>query len=130
MRFKITFAILACASLSLLLACASRPQATITVACADFAQQPNIVAVTKTPLPLGRPFTISLCYDPSAGFQWSESATVSDATVVLQTGHKLVAGQDIWTFDTLTAGHVVLSWNTVQSTGQVPRSFRVSVNVE
>jgi hypothetical protein len=110
-------------------ACSPVPeQATITVTCANFAEQPIILAVADTPFAVGRTFTVGLCADP--GFQWPESATINDTSVVQQTAHKRAAGQEIWTFKALITGHATLQWTTTAGAGGVERTFRISVNVQ
>ena len=58
--------------------------------------------------------TVTLCSNPTTGFQWSESAQISDTTVLQQTDHKFVspedtgvvgaAGKEVWTFKALKQG--------------------------
>jgi len=67
-------------------------------------------------------FTVTLGSNPaSTGFQWSESAQISDQTVLQQTNHELVPptdglllapgtpGKEIWTFQALKEGESTIS---------------------
>jgi len=67
-------------------------------------------------------FTVTLGSNPaSTGFQWSESAQISDQTVLQQTAHELVPptdglllspgtpGKEIWTFQALKKGDSTVS---------------------
>ena len=112
MKLKIifTFTLL---TLSLwLLACAPPTATSVEVSCDDFGAQPHIskqinVAADNT-------FTVTLCSNRTTGFQWSESAQISDQTVVQQTGHEFIApdttgmvgapGNEVWTFKALKKG--------------------------
>jgi inhibitor of cysteine peptidase len=102
-----------------LAACAPSSQApssgatSVNVTCDDFNGQPNIskqltVAADKT-------FTVTLCSNPTTGFQWSEAAQISDTSVVEQLSHEFVAaentgtvgapGNEVWTFKALQTGN-------------------------
>jgi inhibitor of cysteine peptidase len=105
--------ILAILILSLwLVACTPSTGASVNVTCDDFNKQPNIskqMAVTA-----GNTFTVTLCSNATTGYQWSESAQISDTTVVQQTDHKFVSpentgmvgapGNEVWTFKAVKKG--------------------------
>src|SRR4030042_4406074 len=95
-----------------LTACAPSTGTSVNVSCDDFGNQPYIskqMAVTA-----GNTFTVTLCSNATTGFQWSESAVISDPTVVQQTGHEFVSpektglvgapGNEVWTFKALKKG--------------------------
>jgi len=108
-----TMPILAILIISLwLAACAPTTGTSVNVSCDDFGNQPQIskqMAVTA-----GNTFTVTLCSNATTGFQWSESAVISDPTVVQQTGHEFVSpektglvgapGNEVWTFKALKKG--------------------------
>ncbi len=105
--------ILTCTVLILLLCIPScTTGASIEVSCDDFMQQKHISKEVTTAV--GDSFTVTLCSNATTGFQWSESAQISDQTVVQQTGHELVApdakglvgapGKEVWTFKALKKG--------------------------
>jgi inhibitor of cysteine peptidase len=83
----------------------------IEVSCDDFGSQPHMskeINVTA-----GNSFTVTLCSNPTTGFQWSESAQISEATVVQQLNHKSLPpetelvgapGKQVWTFKALKEG--------------------------
>jgi len=68
----------------------------------------------------GESFTVTLCSNPTTGFQW-ESAKISDQAVLQQTDHKFVppperpepvegeAGKEVWTFKALKKGTSTIS---------------------
>jgi inhibitor of cysteine peptidase len=61
-------------------------------------------------------FWVTLCSNPTTGFQWPEKAQISDTTVLEQKDHKFIGpeseappppgtpGQEVWTFKTLKEG--------------------------
>jgi len=92
---------------------------TIDLTCDDFTSQNHI---TKS-VTLGKSgsLTVSLCANPSTGYQWEENATISmiagGGQVIVQTSHSYVAGQanseemivgapgqDTWVFDPQNEG--------------------------
>ena len=107
------FPIFAMLILSLwLAACTPATGTAVNVSCDDFDKQSHIskqmtVAADNT-------FTVTLCSYATTGFQWSESAQISDQTVVQQTGHELMPpentslvgapGKEVWTFKALKKG--------------------------
>jgi inhibitor of cysteine peptidase len=99
--------------LSLWLAsCTPSTGTAVNVSCDDLQNQPHIskqMAVTA-----GNTFTVTLCSNATTGFKWSESAQISDQTVVQQTGHEFISpqntrlvgapGSEVWTFKALGRG--------------------------
>jgi predicted secreted protein len=88
----------------------------IQVSCDDFMQQKHISKQIN--VAAGDTFAVTLCSNPSTGFQWSESAQISDPTVVQQADHKFVSpgtgltgapGKEAWTFKALKKGTSVIS---------------------
>jgi len=95
-----------------LAACTPSTGTSVNVSCNDLENQPHIskqMAVTAS-----NTFTVTLCSNATTGFQWSESAQISDQTVVQQTGHEFVSpentgvvgapGNEVWTFKALKKG--------------------------
>jgi len=118
--------ILTCAVVAIslsLLACspASEPvsQVSLEVSCDDFYEQQHISKEVE--VAAGDSFTVTLCSNPTTGFQWSEAAQISDQTVLQQADHKFVSpqsepppppgtpGQDVWTFKALKKGESTVS---------------------
>lgn len=133
MKTRIVPVLVVCAVSLFLSACSPGPKATITVTCDDFAQVQNIVAQAEKPFPVGKSFSVGLCSDPSTSFQWQESATINDQNVVQQTGHKLVSGWAIWTFEALSEGRTLLTMEctrSLQGVEGMQRSFQLAVFVE
>jgi inhibitor of cysteine peptidase len=89
----------------------------VEVSCDDFGSQPHMskeINVTA-----GDSFTVTLCSNATTGFQWSESAQISDPAVVQQTDHKFVSpeaeglvgapGKEVWTLKALKKGTSTVS---------------------
>jgi len=104
-----------------LFACSPAPkQVSIEVSCDDFMKQQHISQEVQ--VPAGDSFTVTLCSNPTTGFQW-ESAQISDQTVLQQSDHKFEApeyngdmppppgspGKEIWTFQALKEGKSTIS---------------------
>lgn len=103
-----------------LLACTPAAKAvSVEVSCDDFYDQNHISRAVE--VATGDSFTVTLCSNPTTGFIWSESAQISDQTVLQQTDHQLVmpesepppppgtAGQEVWTFKALKKGETTVS---------------------
>jgi len=103
-----------------LFACAPAPkQASVEVSCDDFYQQQHIS--NEVAVAVGGTVTVTLCSNPTTGFIWSETAQISDQSVLQQTDHKLVMpesepppppgtpGQEVWTFQALNKGTSTVS---------------------
>jgi inhibitor of cysteine peptidase len=99
--------------LSLWLAACTPPTGTsVNISCTDFDNQPHISK--QLTVAAGNTFTVTLCSNATTGFQWSESAQISDQTVIQQTGHEFVSpektgvvgapGNEVWTFKALKKG--------------------------
>ena len=104
----------------LLVACAPTPkQASVDVSCDDFMKVNHISQEVE--VPADGTLTVTLCSNPTTGFLWSESAQISDTTVLQQTGHQLVVpgpepppppgtpSQEVWTFKALKKGTSTVS---------------------
>ena len=94
-----------------LVACAPSAGTSIEISCDDFGQQPHMSKQIN--IATGDTFTVTLCSNATTGFEWSESAQISDQTIVQQTGHEIVApdtglvgapGKEVWTFKALKNG--------------------------
>ena len=103
-----------------LFACSPTPkQVSVEASCDDFIKLQHITKEVQ--VAVGDSFTVTLCSNPSTGFLWSETAQVSDQTVLQQTDHKLVMpesepppppgtpGQEVWTFQALKKGTSTIS---------------------
>ena len=102
-----------------LCACAPASKASVAASCDDFMKQQHISKEVE--VAVGGSLTVTLCSNPSTGFQWSESAQISDQTVLQQTDHRFVSpisepppppgtpGQQVWTFKALKKGTSTIS---------------------
>ncbi|UCH51794.1 MAG: protease inhibitor I42 family protein [Chloroflexota bacterium] len=107
-----TISIFTLLSISLLLvACAPSTGTSTEISCDDFRQQPHMSKQIN--VPAGDTFTVTLCSNATTGFEWSESAQISDPTIVQKTDHEFVApdtglvgapGKEVWTFKALKKG--------------------------
>ena len=91
------------------------------VSCDDFMKLQHISKEVE--VPADGSLTVTLCSNPTTGFVWSESAQISDQTILQQTGHEFVppetkgdkppapgtAGKEIWTFRALKKGKSTIS---------------------
>jgi len=120
-KFYFVAAILTVVAL-LAVACAkpsSGGQVTVDVSCDDFYQRQHISQDVE--VGVGDSLIVTLCSNPSTGFQWAESAEISDQTVLKQVGHKFVSpqsepppppgtpGQEVWTFEARKQGTSTIS---------------------
>jgi len=101
-----------------LFACSPTPkQVSVDVSCDDFMKQQHISQEAE--VAVDGSLTVTLCSNPTTGFQWVESAQISDQTVLQQTSHKFVppeetgvagaAGKEMWTFKALKKGTSTIS---------------------
>jgi len=89
----------------------------VEVSCDEFM---NVKHISKEiEVNAGDSFKVTLCSNPTTGFEWSESAQIGDQAVVKQVNHKFTApknkqlagaaGQEIWTFRALQEGTTTIS---------------------
>ena len=101
-----------------LFACApAAKQASVEVSCDDFSQQNHITKQVE--VGAGGTLTVTLCSNQTTGFMWSETAQISDQSVLQQTDHRFVppeaegvvgaAGKEVWTFNALKKGTSTVS---------------------
>ena len=107
-------------TLSLLFpACAS--QDSIEINCDEFNDNPHLTDSIE--VEIGDEFMVSLCSNPSTGFQWMEAADISDTEVLEQSNHEYInpseksappppgtPGSQAWTFKTLKEGTSALAF--------------------
>ena len=99
-----------------------KPEPTITgeslveISCDEFMSTANISRAVE--VSVGDEFTVTLCSNPTTGFQWAEQAEIGDSTIIEQTGHDFIApgtqgntppasgtaGQEVWSFTALKEG--------------------------
>ena len=116
MKTKLTLTGIAVLVLLSLIACSSQasPSVQHLVSCDAFVEQQHISQEVE--VAADGSLTVVLCSNPSTGFQWSETAAISDQAVLQQTDHKLVMpesepppppgtpGQQLWVFKALKKG--------------------------
>lgn len=97
-----------------LIACTSTAEKSYT--CNDF--QANQHIADNIEMQINGVITVTLCSNPTTGFQWDEEARISDATVLEQASHEYVApagdtpgaaGIEKYTFKALKAGTTTIS---------------------
>ena len=131
--------------LILLLVCGCAPavkaEVPITVTCDQFSKQANIVQdVSVTP---GGKVVVTLCSNPTTGFQWSEKAQIGDPKVLEQKGYKFVEpantgmvgvpGNSVWTFEAMGLGTstVYLEYSRNWQGGEkAVQTFKLNVTVQ
>ena len=98
-----------------LVACTSK-QVSLEISCDDFMKDQHFSWEAEANA--GDSIIVTLCSNPSTGFQWSETAQISDETVLRQINHEFVppekdvpgaAGHEVWTFKALRAGTSIVS---------------------
>jgi len=98
-----------------LVACTSK-QVSLEISCDDFMKDQHFSWEAEANA--DDSIIVTLCSNPSTGFQWSETAQISDETVLRQINHEFVppekavpgaAGQEVWTFKALRAGTSTIS---------------------
>ena len=92
-------------------------QASVEVSCDDFSQQNHITKQVE--VGAGGTLTVTLCSNQTTGFMWSETAQISDQTVLQEVGQCVVspeaeglvgaAGKEVWTFKALKKGTSTVS---------------------
>jgi len=95
----------------------SHPPVMIELSCDDFTAQKNIPRDVEVNLRAS--IVLSLCANPSTGYQWSQTAEIGDASVISQYEHNYVApqdeqlvgapGKDVYTFQTLATGTTTIT---------------------
>ena len=120
MKSKLVLTCVLVAVSLLLFACSSAApkQVSVESSCDDFTKTHNITKEVQ--VNAGDSVNVTLCSNPSTGSSWSESAKISDQTVLQQTDHKFIApeakpplvgapGKEVWTFKTLKPGKSTVS---------------------
>ena len=89
-------------------------EASLEISCDDFMENQHLTWVVE--VDAGDSLVVTLCSNPTTGFQWSEMASISDKSVIQQIDHELVMpesepppppgtpGQEVWTFKALKTG--------------------------
>ncbi|MGB3129910.1 MAG: protease inhibitor I42 family protein [Dehalococcoidia bacterium] len=101
-----------------LVACSSESSLSVqsSVNCDDFLNDQHITGEVE--IAVDGVLTVALCSNPTTGFQWAESAQISDQSVLQQADHEYVApegedneppapgtpGEEVWTFNALKKG--------------------------
>ena len=118
MKFKL---ILICAVVAIslsLFACTSK-EVSLEISCDEFMENHHISKAVE--VGVDDSFTLTLCSNPSTGFQWVEEAQISNAGVLRQEQHKFISpesdpppppgtpGQEVWIFKALKKGNSTIS---------------------
>jgi inhibitor of cysteine peptidase len=84
----------------------------VVVSCDVFNQQPH--QTKQVSVTAGDSFSVTLCSNATTGYQWSDTAQISDLTVIEQLSHETLApqntkivgapGSEMWTFKALKKG--------------------------
>jgi len=89
-------------------------EASLEVPCDEFGSENH--TSREAEMPVGSLLAVTLCSNPTTGFQWSETAEISDPSVLEQVSHKYIppeggqspqvgtAGQEVWVFKALETG--------------------------
>ncbi len=110
MMTKVVHLCLASVLLLGVFACTIAPAQTLSVTAKNSGTSVNLA--------VGGVMTVTLESNITTGYSWSENASISDNTVMIQTGHQYVppanqipgaGGNENWTFKALAAGKVTVS---------------------
>lgn len=91
-------------------------QKAVNVPCDDFYEQGNVTS--ELAVAVGDTFTVTLCSNPTTGFQWAETAQIGDDSILEQVSHEYVApetgdeeaplvgapGNEVWALKALEKG--------------------------
>ena len=144
MKWKLVLVGIITATSLCLLACVSgiapQKEALIEVSCDDFSGRQRItrgVTISDDGF-----VTVTLCSNPTTGFQWSDPAQISDQTRLQQTSHEFVppasdlvgaAGKEVWTFKAFQKGTVEVSMEYRRSwedDEEAERTFLLTVTIK
>jgi predicted secreted protein len=89
MKSKLSLILIIAAISILLFACAPSKQVSVEVSCDDFYKNHHITKEVQ--VASGDSLVVTLCSNPTTGFQWSGTAQISDQTVLQEIDHKYVA---------------------------------------
>ena len=127
--------------LVLLLALGCVTEVPVTVTCDQFSKQANIVQDIS--VKMGNRVVVTLCSNPTTGFQWPEKAQVGDSKVLEQKSYKFVEpastgmvgvpGNSVWTFEAIGPGTstVYLEYSRNWQGGEkAVQTFKLNVKVQ
>ncbi|MCO6450152.1 MAG: protease inhibitor I42 family protein [Caldilineales bacterium] len=114
MKFRLSFCLVL---LVLLLAGCSKSGATFSMTCGDFNAQSQGGGATT--ISVGETLTLTLCANPTTGFQW-EPVAISDESVLKLNSQRYeevgatnngvgAAGQEVWVFEGLKPGQSTIN---------------------
>ena len=120
MKIKLALFSMVIALSLFLAACSSTEPASLAVSCDKFLEAKHITQ--EIDVSAGDTFSVTLCSNPTTGFQWAHFAQISDRSVLEQTSHQFslpesgnqppapgTPGQEIWTFSALKKGTSIVS---------------------
>lgn len=115
----------AIALMILLSSCAAPAMREVDIDCDAFYDLPD--QVDRIEMSVGDSFTITLCSNPTTGYNWGEDADVSNGEVIRQDRQEFnapgvggdapvagAAGTHTWTFSALRAGESVIAFEYSQ----------------
>ena len=116
MKLKLLMILTVISILICLPACSAAPS--LEVSCDEFGKNNHIKSSIE--VGTGETFTVTLCSNPTTGFQWQETAEISDQSILQQTNHEYIApqgsnpapgssGVEKWTFKALKSGATSVS---------------------
>lgn len=120
---------------------AMKTEVPVTVTCDQFTKQANIVQDIS--VKMGNRVVVTICSNPTTGFQWPEKAQIGNLKVLEQKGYKFLApastgmvgapGNSVWTFEAMGPGtstvYVEYSRNW-QGGEKAVQTFKLNVTVQ
>ena len=122
--------------------CTAGEPESMEISCDDFMKANHISLSRIIELNVNDSFMVTLCSNPSTGFQWSEVAEINDRTVLKQRDHEYTppegnltgaAGEETWTFQALKKGTtgITMEYSRPWEGGeQAEWTFNVTVTVK
>ncbi len=117
-------------------------EASVAVSCDEFASANH--TSRELEIVAGDLLMITLCSNPTTGFEWSETANISDTSILEQVSHEFISpqgdpppppgtpGQEVWVFRALEAGTstVYMEYSRPQGGEEAVWTFELTVTVE
>ena len=97
----------------------AQEQASVDASCDEFMKNQHISKTVE--VADSGSVTVTLCSNPTTGFQWTEQTQINDETILMQTGYEFLSpesdpppppgtpGQAVWTFKALKKGTTEVS---------------------
>ena len=110
----------------------------ISIPIEELQNQPNIEAAMNDVV--GGELTVTLGSNPTTGYRWSETAEISDESIIKQVTHEFqaqenteivgAAGQEVWTFEALKKGTATTIFRYSRSSEEALWTVTITTTVD